>query len=316
MREIIESFPNQFSFKPEVVNSDKLPKVNKFVVGGMGGSHLAADLLKIWRPELDLSIHFDYGLPITNTNYKLPVSDTLFIASSYSGNTEETVDFLEKAIERGLPAAAIGTGGRIIEIAKKEKLPYIIFPGDAGQPRFGLGYSFKSLLKIVGDEIMLRETTKLAEDLKPGDYEEEGKVLAEKLKDALIVPVYASRGNLGLALNWKIRLNENAKIPSYLQFFPELNHNEMAAEFGSGFHFIILKDESDNPKVIKRMDILIKLYQEKHLPVEVIPLKGEGLLKFFSSVILADWTSYYLALGRGIDPFSNYTVEKFKKIIA
>lgn len=310
MREIIENFPKQLAFEPKIVNGDKLLKAKKFVVGGMGGSHLAADLLKRWKPELKVQIHYNYGLPGQIDSH------TLFIASSYSGNTEETIDFLEEAIRQKLPAAAVGTGGRLIEIARENNLPHVIFPDDAVQPRFGLGYSFKSLLQLIGDEAGLREAAVLAGILKPSDYEAAGKVLAEKLKDASVVPVYSSRKNLGLALNWKVKFNETAKMPSYLQLFPELNHNEMAAEFGSGFHFILLKDEADHPKILKRMGILRELYVEKNWPVETVDLKGEPLLKIFSSLVLADWVTYYLALARQIDPLGNPMVEKFKKLLA
>lgn len=319
MKGIIESFPKQFAFEPEIINSEKLLKAKKFVVGGMGGSHLAADILKVWKPQLNLYVHYDYGLPaFAEASAGKPAGaskDTLFIASSYSGNTEETIDFFEKVIERKFSVAAVGTGGRLIEIAQKHDLPYVRFPDDALQPRLALGYSFKSLLKIIGDSEGLRESEQLVQSLKPSDYEEKGKALAKKLKGTLVVAVYASRPNLGLALNWRIKLNETAKMPAYFHVFPELNHNEMAAEFKNNFHFIILKDENDHPKVLKRMEILKQIYQEKNLPVVMIDLEGEGLLKIFSSLVFADWVSYYLALERKVNPLDNPMVEKFKKLI-
>jgi glucose/mannose-6-phosphate isomerase len=317
MRQVIESFPKQFAFEPEIVNSEKLLKAKKFVVGGMGGSHLAADILKVWKPQLNLYVHYDYGLPAVEEPEKV-----LFIASSYSGDTEETIDFFEKTIERKFPAAAVGTGGQLIEIAQKHNLPYVRFPDDALQPRLALGYSLKSLLKIIGDSGGLRESERLAQNLKPSDYEEKGKVLAKKLKDTLIAAVYVSRPNLGLALNWRIKINETAKMPAYFHVFPELNHNEIAAFYiypsglKNNFYFLILRDKNDHPKVLKRMEILKQIYQEKNLPVAMIDLEGEGLLKIFSSVVLADWFSYYLALERGVDPLSNPMVEKFKKLIS
>ena len=62
MEEIIRDFPKQLLYEPEVVNAASLKKAERIIVVGMGGSHLAADILKAWRPELDLTIHSNYGL--------------------------------------------------------------------------------------------------------------------------------------------------------------------------------------------------------------------------------------------------------------
>lgn len=141
----IKNFNKQFEYEPVIENKSKLGKKDKFIVAGMGGSHLAAGLLKIWRPDLDLTIHKDYGLP--------DVSDSLVILSSYSGNTEEIINTLEKGIENNLSMAIISTGGNLIELAKKHSLPYIQIPITGIQPRSALGYSIKALFKIMGRRV-------------------------------------------------------------------------------------------------------------------------------------------------------------------
>ena len=127
--------------------------------------------------------------------------------------------------------------------------------------------------------------------------------------------MYASRLNLGLALNWQVKLNETAKMPAYFHVFPELNHNEMASDFKNDFYFIILRDKDDHPKILKRMDALRQLYEQKGLRVRTVEVKGEGPLKFFSSLILADWVSYFLAMEKKVDPLSVPRIEEFKRII-
>lgn len=321
MRQVIENFHKQFSFKPEIKNAKNLPLkgIKKIIVGGMGGSHLAADLLKVWKPELDIKIHSDYGLPFDN---KSSLKKTLFIASSYSGETEETLDFLNKAIKKKFFAVAIGTGGKLIQTAAKNNIPYIVFPKDALQPRLAIGYSFRSLLKIIGDNKSLNESEKLVYLLKPLTYEKKGKILAEKLKKALVVIIYASGTNEGIALNWKVKLNENAKIPAYFQLFPELNHNEIAAfenkflSLTNKFYFVIIKDKSSQSKILRRIAVLKRIYRKNHLKTITVELKEKNLLNIFSCVILADWVSYYLALERRVNPLANPMVEKFKKLIA
>ena len=310
MEQVIKNFAKQFEYEPVIENAGNLSPKNKFVVCGMGGSHLAADILKSWKPELDLTIHSDYGLPDI-----YDPAETLFVASSYSGNTEETIDFFEKAIEKNLSVAVIGTGGRLVDMARDKSLPYVLFPSDALQPRLALGYGLRALLKIMGDEDGLKETAELANTLKPLEYEQEGRELAREIKNSSVVAVYASRLNLGLALNWQVKLNETAKMPAYFHVFPELNHNEMASDFKNDFYFIILRDKDDHPKILKRMDALRQLYEQKGLRVRTVEVKGEGPLKFFSSLILADWVSYFLAMEKKVDPLSVPRIEEFKRII-
>ena len=90
MREAIKNFSQQFDFTPVVENEAQLKRSGKFVVAGMGGSHLAAGLLKVWNPYLDIVIHREYGLPAIEEK---DLQSRLCIASSYSGNTEEVIDF-------------------------------------------------------------------------------------------------------------------------------------------------------------------------------------------------------------------------------
>jgi len=145
--------------------------------------------------------------------------------------------------------------------------------------------------------------------------------------------VYASNYNLSLAYNWKIKLNETGKVPAFYNVFPELNHNEMTGFSAGGgsafggddsvkklcdkFYFIILKDTENNPKILKRMEVLEKLYKERNLRVEAIELKGKDTWhKIFSSLILADWVAYYTALEYGLEPEQVPMVEEFKKLIS
>ena len=110
MYDAIKNFAKQFSWESIIVENGVLPSnFRKFIVAGMGGSHLAADLLKLREPRLELVIHCDYGLPsLSSQNLK----DSLIIVSSYSGNTEETIDAFKSAHKRQLPLIAISTGGQ------------------------------------------------------------------------------------------------------------------------------------------------------------------------------------------------------------
>jgi len=322
MKEAIKNFNKQFEYEPSVVNADKLERKDKFIVAGMGGSHLAAGLLKIWKPELDLTIHRDYGLPAVSAK---ELSENLIILSSYSGNTEEvtdaeeTIDVRENIIKKDLTSAVVSTGGELIELAKEDATPYIQIPDTDIQPRNALGYSLKALLKVIGDEDTLEELSNLSQTLDPTEYEEKGKELAEKLKSKVPV-IYSSTRNQPIAYNWKIKLNETGKVPAFYNVLPEMNHNELEGysveELSKNFHFIILKDEDDDERVGKRMEVLEKMYKDKGLSVDAIEIEGKDKYhKVFASLILADWTAYYIAEIYGQNPENVSTIEEFKKLI-
>ncbi|MFQ5787717.1 MAG: bifunctional phosphoglucose/phosphomannose isomerase [Thermodesulfobacteriota bacterium] len=312
MIDAIRNFNKQFEYEPIIENEDKLERKDKFIVAGMGGSHLAADLLKISRATLDMIIHKDYSLPED-------INDRLLILSSYSGNTEEVIGALEKGIEDNLKMAVISIGGKLIELAKENSIPYIQIPDTGIQPRSALGYLLKALLKIIGEEKMLKEVSELADTLNPSEYEDQGRTLAEKLKGKVPV-IYSSTQNMPVAYNWKIKFNETGKVPAFYNVFSELNHNEMQGyavkELSENFYFIILKDKEDNKRVLKRMEVLEKMYKDRGMPVEVIEIEGKDKYhKIFASLILADWTAYHTAQMYGLEAEQVPMIEEFKKLI-
>ncbi len=313
MERIIKKTPAQFLFDPTIEGGTVPTDYEAYIVLGMGGSHLAADLLRMSHPEKSVLVWNDYGLPpVTRALRK----KTLVVASSYSGNTEEVIDGLKRAIEEKLPAIAISTGGKLLEVAKTKKIPYITLPDPTIQPRSALGYSFRALLKVLGDNDALAETKKLSKSLDVTVSEEEGRQLAERLR-GLIPIIYASNKNEALAYNWKIKFNETGKIPAFANVLPELNHNEMTGfdKSGGNFFFVLLKDNNDNPRILKRMDVLKGLYEKRGFEVRVLELQGSPLRKMFSSFLTANWTAYYLALKYGFEPEAVPMVEEFKKLI-
>lgn len=321
MHEEIKNFYKQFSYEPEIKNLGKLKSHSGLVVVGMGGSALAARLLKILKPDLDVAVHCDYGLP------EFPVGEMkkkLIILNSYSGNTEEVLNAFREAQDKKLNVGVVSIGGKLLALAKENGVPYIQMPDTGIQPRMALGFSIKAFLKFLGEESELNQVTELATILDRPDYDPAGKVLAQKIKNHIPV-IYASNHNFPLAYIWKIKLNETGKIPAFCNVFPELNHTEMngfnvndsTKSLSDKFYFLILKDPADDPKILKRMEVTEKMYRDRGLKVEVLELSGDNVWqKIFSSLILADWMSYHLALSYGSDPEQVPMVEEFKKLIA
>ncbi|MEK9173321.1 MAG: SIS domain-containing protein [Patescibacteria group bacterium] len=316
----LKNFPKQFSFKPEIQNQKNLASFENVLVVGMGGSALSADILKCGRPDLNLTAHKSYDLPSPTYHLK---PKTLIVASSYSGNTEETVSSFEKARKLKANLAAITTGGKLLALAKKYKTPHIKLPDTNIQPRVSLGFSLISLLKIIGQAEELKVLSTLAKKLNPSLAEKTGRGLAERLWDKVPV-IYASASNLAVAYNWKIKLNETGKIPSFCNVFPELNHNEMTSfdvikttkVLSQKFHFLFLKDKSDPAKIQKRMLITEKLYKTRELFTESIEIKGENVWhKIFQNLLVADWTAVNLSRYYGTEATEVPMVEEFKKLI-
>jgi len=320
MEKAILNFPKQFEFKPEVVNAENLPTGKSLVVGGMGGSHLAADILTILSPGLVWRIHSDYwSEELAGDQFK----DCLFVASSYSGTTEETIDFAEHALSLGRKVAVMATGGKLLEFAEEKKLPYIKIPETGIQPRSSLGFGVMALAKISGKEDLLAELLKLVDTLDSSAQKEAGAELAQKLFGKVPV-IYSSRRNQPIAYNWKIKMNETGKMPAFYNVLPELNHNEMTGfdlteksrKLGASFHFIFLYDEADHPMIKKRMKVCEKLYQNRGLSVDVVHLSGKtDFEKVFNSLLLADWTALKSAGLYGAEAEQVPMVEEFKKLI-
>ncbi|MFH1246672.1 MAG: SIS domain-containing protein, partial [Candidatus Liptonbacteria bacterium] len=269
MDQVIRDFPEQFAYNPVILNAtDGVVQVpqnpSMIVVCGMGGSALPAEILKMWRPGLPMIVHRNYGLPafLEISAPENDPKDILVVASSYSGNTEETLSAYDEARKRGLPLAAIAVGGKLIEKAKQDKVPYIQIPDTGIQPRMSLGFIVRALCKLVGENDLLEETQELVSSLDVGTLESLGKKLAEEIRGKIPV-IYASLENYILAYDWKIKFNETGKIPAMFNVFPELNHNEMTGFDREGgtknlsepFHFILLKDQGDHPRLQKRMEI-------------------------------------------------------------
>lgn len=329
MEESIRQFHTQFRFEPVIENGDGLARAEKFIVCGMGGSALAAGVLRVHNPLLDLLVHRDYGLPQVPEYF---LRESLIVACSYSGNTEETIDAFERAREAGLSLAAVTTGGKLLALAQKHSVPHIVLPAEGIQPRMAIGYILKGVLTLMRNEVALGEVTALSETLDSSVLEDEGRALAEALVGKIPL-IYASSVNMPLAYTWKITFNETGKIPAFYNAFPELNHNEMTGfdmpvsgephfedvreGMNASFALIVLKDSADDPRIARRMAMLEELYHARGLPVQTIPLVGGSVFeKIFSSLLLASWTAFYTAAHYGLESEKVPMVEEFKRLIS
>jgi glucose/mannose-6-phosphate isomerase len=322
MEDTIKNFAKQFSYQPEIINKEKLAVHDKFILVGMGGSHLPAGLLKTFDPQLDLYIHRDYGLP------KLPeyfLKESLVILSSYSGNTEEVLEAGAQALKENLAIAVMTSGGALLKFAQDNSLPHIIFPDATIQPRAAIGYSTIALATLFGRTDMLAA---LKEVTLPANLEELAKPIATDLVNKVPV-IYTSRENQAIAYNWKIKLNETGKVPAFYNVFSELNHNELegfdvSASFApilGNFHIIFLTDESDHPQIRKRMRVMQELLTLRNISNASFSLQSESQTELsiyervFRALLIADFVAIALAKQYGSDPERVALIEDFKSKI-
>lgn len=327
---ILES-PDQFRTGFEIAKEALVDgSFKSIMISGMGGSALPGGLFRAYLNDLAKQ---EKGTPVAvyqNRSYGLlPESyeaSCLNLICSYSGNTEETISAFQEALDAKLPCIALSAGGKIEEMCRENGVPHVKLPlpSAAFQPRMGTGYFFSVLLQILINQGMVPDTKESilesAEKLKGKlpELEAAGKGFSQKLVGKTPV-VYAPSPFQALAMVWKIKINENAKTPAFWNFFPELSHNEMVG-FSlpqAKFLCIMLRDPEDHPKDYRRFEVTAGLLREKGVEAEILDLEGENAFeKMFSSIILGDFTSYYLALEYGQDPTPVDMVEELKKLLA
>lgn len=309
---IVRKLPEQFSFQPVILRADKLFPVRRAIVGGMGGSHLPAGIVKAALPDFPLIVHHDYGIPLLDKD-----EGTLYVAVSFSGNTEETLDFAKTCLAKDLPLAAISSGGELAKLAEENKLPFVQVPtGPEGfQPRMAVGYLTIALLSLLGKEKERAAVAKAATAI-PASIEKEGRNIGAFVADGIPL-IYSSAPNAGLAYYLKALLNETPKLAAFINEFPEINHNEMlgvlkSREF-SQFRFLFLRDAADRPRVAKRMQVFSELVAEAGGAFHDVALAAEPFEKVVQFVMLANWAAAEASARRKVDPFDIDLVESFKK---
>lgn len=311
---------------------DTLRDPSQIVLSGMGGSAAAGDLLaRLCEPAA--SIPF-----LVNRDYRIPRfvgPDTLFIASSYSGNTEETLAAVQQALRRRARVVCVTTGGELGRIAARRKLPLIEIPTDPPMPpRAALAFSFIPLVFLLsalgflpGARRQMREaldvTGSLRDRLHPDMPRRRNR--AKQLATYLYQKIPWVQGTVGLmsavAYRWRCQFNENSKTLAYSSEYPELNHNEVVgwelpSDLARGLGAIVLKEPDAQPRIQARIDITRELIGAKADP-QIIEAEGHSpLARALWAVYLGDFTSVYLALLSGRDPVAIVAIQELKRRLA
>lgn len=299
-------------------------RVTNVVVGGMGGSALAASILSSWpQLKVPLEVWRNYGNP------SYVGGGTLFIASSYSGNTEETLDALAEAEQHDCQIVVIAAGGALEARATEKGYPYFKIPSGM-QPRMAVFYNFAALVQLL-ETSGLAGKGKLSELHEAADWlktqvgqwlptvpaeKNLAKQLAQECMGKSVV-IYAGPKLYSAAYKWKININENAKQVAWCNQLPEFNHNEFLGwsshPVDKPYAVIDLRSDLEHARVQKRFDITEKLLSGQRPSPLQVQAEGDTLLRQLLWVItLGDFVSVYLALLNGLNPTPVDLIEKLK----
>lgn len=311
----------------DINNADHDKRViQKVVFVGMGGSALSALVAKTWLKE-SLKVPFE----IVRT-YELPGyvdESTLVIASSYSGNTEETLSGLESAMSSLAQVCIITSGGKLKEIANDKDIVNIIVPSGI-QPRMTTIYQLRALTALMVhfgtiDSDRLSEISDTADWLEGETQKLLSSVTTSKnlAKQLAILSVgktaifYAGSLMFPIAYKWKISWNENAKNVAFCNEIPEFNHNEFIGwtshPVEKPYVVFDIISQFEHPQILKRFEISDRLLSGRRPKSHTIDLIGDSVIKqMLWGCVLADFASIYTGILNGVDPTPVPLIEKLK----
>lgn len=327
---LIYNFPDHCKEAIEIARQStrglRFTNIMNVIIAGLGGSAIGGDLIRMITAnsaQIPIVVNRDYSLPA------FVDERTLVIASSYSGNTEETLAAYEHAKSKRAKIIAITTGGELKNRAMADEIPYITIPGGL-PPRAALGYSFFPifvLLKELGIgfgrqdveraiDLLYETREQLKEDLL--EKENPAKQLARKIHGK--IPVIYGSSNLTdvIAVRWKGQFNENSKHPAFYNAFPELDHNEIMGFEGDKellkvLELIVLRSDFENDRMKKRIDITSDIIKDSVSGITNLWPRGETHLEqMLYHIMLGDYVTAYLAILNEKDPVEIDFIDELK----
>lgn len=327
----IESLPLQLEEAWKLGQTAELagqPPVSRVVICGMGGSGIGAALLASYVApvcRVPVFVHRDYGLPAWARG-----AETVVIASSHSGNTEETLDAFEAGRRNGCYLLALCTGGELERRARACGAPVWKFE-HPGQPRAAVGFSFGLLLAAFTRLGLLPfedVAAALAGAIRAMRTQEEtigasiplarnpAKQLALQLAGKW-VNVFAAGFLAPVARRWKGQINELAKAGAGFEILPEADHNTLAGierpDVLRSTCTVFLSASLDHPRNRLRSELTRRVLVNAGLLTAWYEAQGEtSLAQIWTALQFGDYAAYYLALTYGVDPTPIAALVEFK----
>ena len=329
MLALIDELPAQLRSAWELGQTLPLPRLNgvrQVVIAGMGGSAIGGDLLAAYTAplaKLPIMVWRNYGLP------GYAGEDTLLIASSHSGNTEETLSAFERAVQAGVSILAVATGGALAERAQAASIPLWRF-NHGGPPRAAVGFSFGLLLAALARLGVF--------EFDPAELDEAVQAMQEQATSlAAAVPVARNLAKrmagqlmdrwptiLGadflapVARRWRTQIAELAKAMAQFEELPEADHNMVAGvehpkPMVGPTMVVFLQSSFNHPRNLKRLEATRKVLMLEGFNTDIIEAHGRSRLAHqWTSLHMGDYIAYYLAMAYGVDPTPVMAIEDLK----
>lgn len=300
---------------------DSKRAISNVVITGLGGSGIGGTIVsKIVASYASAPI-------VINNDYILPdfVSpDTLVLACSYSGNTEETLSAFDIAIEKGAEVACITSGGELKKRAEKLGLNLVIMPG-GNPPRTTLGWSSPQIFAILEHYGIIDDRYRESLDNVPAFLEDhqfeistKAQLLAKNIHTNTAV-IYSDDPYEGIAIRMRQQINENSKALCWHHKFPEMNHNELVgwASGNDKLAVVILRTADDHTQTQKRMELCKGIFKKYTPNINEVFAKGDDqLTRSYYLIHFVDWVSSHLADMYGVDPVEVNVIDYLKGELA
>ena len=279
---------------------------------GMGGSASGGDFLASLS-DADGCLPF-----VAHRGYDLPtwVSERwLVLSTSYSGNTEETIDATEAAIGLGCSVVGMSSGGALQTLLENSNQIWIELPG--GQPpRSAFGHIFGAQVALSWKlgitsppDDLDSMIERLVEAVEACDFtDSEGDDVIGEMAESILnrnVSVLATQSLAPTAYRAVCQLNENGGIFARGHVIPEMNHNEIVAwgeeKAAENQSLLIFTWDGTHQRNEMRLDWYLDNITVE--PTWGLMCEGESHLEaLLYAAILMDWLSCAVALLRGKDP--------------
>ncbi len=325
MKELIQDFTSHLEDALRIGKSTVLAapekEIRSILICGLGGSGIGGTIISqllASEARIPIVVNKDYSIPsFVNEN-------TLVVACSYSGNTEETISMLQEASSKTEEICLISSGGQFFEMAKEKNYNFVKIPS-GHPPRAAFGLSFPQLYyvlsfyNIIDDSYLLEFNNSIRLiNQEENAIQENAKSIAQSL-DGKIPVIYSESTFEGVAIRFRQQLNENSKLLAWHAVIPEMNHNELVGwrTKNNNLAAVFIESSKSYYRNKERAAFSEGVVSEYTNTIVKLSAKGNSILEEALYLVhLGDWVSFYLSEIRSVDAVEIAVINKLKGMLS
>ncbi len=320
MHKIYEEWPNlSKKYFEKDFKKIRVSNINHIIFVGMGGSGALGDIFSsiLSKTNIHVKVVKGYNLPKTiNEN-------TLVVATSISGNTDETNTVLENANKLNCKLIAFSSGGKMeqfcnnnnIEFRKIEKFhsPRASFPAFL----FSILNVLSPIIPIEKKDVQdtLKKLEEIKKQISTENISEDNMAISLAKWISGIPLIYYPWGLESVAIRFKNSLQENSKSHVIIEDAVESCHNGVVAwEKKSDVQPIMIRGMDDHFKTKEKFEILKEYFHQNKIEYkQIFSVEGSILTKIINLIYFLDYVTIYKSILEGIDPSPVKSIEYIKK---